>query len=336
MTMSNERIVTTPPPPEVGVLDGAADDQQQPTDLWSQRLGENGRGHVFFKHIRKAGGTSVRFYLQRAMQYHHSNSTYSEQEFEALDWRGCPQHPRWNQTLRITCLRNPLERHMSDFYYSATKQQSTPPSMQRLLELYKKGSYTLEFYNLTQRFMMQWIVDGIAETQASGKFYRYFSDELQVRAFSGDEEVPRNHLNGGSRRHNHCDEIYRIVDPRTSKSSGLPVNHALSDEALRRAKTLLREFDLVLITERLADARHNEMVARALNVPTSVASLAQTKERVMPGARHRSRLIEGLEVHAPHLMELLRHHSQYEQELYEYALELNDELLRQWGRDERS
>lgn len=85
----------------------------------------NKGGYLFFKHIRKAGGTTLYSYLERVMQYHHAlvqqNSSYSwsndkgeisyyEQESHAMDWR-CPKvDDRWNDTLSIISLRHPIER----------------------------------------------------------------------------------------------------------------------------------------------------------------------------------------------------------------------------------
>jgi hypothetical protein len=87
----------------------------------------NKGGYLFFKHIRKAGGTTLYGYLERVMQYHHalkqqnassscSNNkqqgevSYYEQESHAMDWR-CPQiDDRWNDALSIISLRHPIER----------------------------------------------------------------------------------------------------------------------------------------------------------------------------------------------------------------------------------
>ena len=104
--------------------------KQQPLPLinrWQLRGLDrpNKGGYLFFKHIRKAGGTTLYSYLDRVMQYHHAlaqqNSSYSqskhrgeisfyEQEGHAMDWR-CPQiDDRWNDTLSIISLRHPIER----------------------------------------------------------------------------------------------------------------------------------------------------------------------------------------------------------------------------------
>ncbi len=98
--------------------------KQQPLPLinrWQSRgLNRPDKGgYLFFKHIRKAGGTTLYAYLERVMQYHHAlaqqNSSslsisYYEQESHAMDWR-CPQvDDRWNDTLSIISLRHPIER----------------------------------------------------------------------------------------------------------------------------------------------------------------------------------------------------------------------------------
>lgn len=164
---------------------------------WQRRFSSaNGKsgGHLFFKHIRKAGGTTMRKYLDAALEHHgqsrtlqqflnnipdreeatrhfpflnsqqkamaehyydnlnnltnstkaeedepktkttarqqqqqqHDKVYYIEQEFSTMDWECRNTDPRWNaSTLSIILLRQPIERHLSEFFYSGAPARGT-------------------------------------------------------------------------------------------------------------------------------------------------------------------------------------------------------------------
>ena len=78
--------------------------------------------YFFFKHMRKAGGTSLRSYFRDVFQHHGVSCTrddygrikkrgkapeilYVEHEFQTMDSE-CPLHdPRWERSLRVVTLR---------------------------------------------------------------------------------------------------------------------------------------------------------------------------------------------------------------------------------------
>jgi hypothetical protein len=128
-------------------------------DRWNHRFsssvarGKRG-GYIFFKHIRKAGGTTLRTYIRNVFEYHglsrdvadyenmrkvattynqtNTNTTglsskydisYVEQEYFPLDWQCSRIDPRWQESLSIIVLRHPIERHLSEFFFSGIDQE---------------------------------------------------------------------------------------------------------------------------------------------------------------------------------------------------------------------
>ena len=48
----------------------------------------------------------------------HYQVHYIEHEFLPMDWK-CPSiDPRWKESLRIIVLRHPIERHLSEYFFS--------------------------------------------------------------------------------------------------------------------------------------------------------------------------------------------------------------------------
>ena len=153
-------------------------------------------GYLFFKHIRKAGGTSVRSYIAKVLWHLQEQASskivprFFEQEFGTMD-RNCPRiDPRWNRTLSIIVMRNPLERHISEFFYSG------PGSKGELATLYKQGrkarKFTDRFFDLVQRELPGWIESGndIAQARKS-TLTRSFVNHYQTLALAGKtDNVP--------------------------------------------------------------------------------------------------------------------------------------------------
>ncbi len=120
---------------------------------WDQRFASSAArgklgGYVFFKHIRKAGGTTLRNYIRNVFEHHglsHDVSDYEqmitnqtnfqlrskydisyvEQEYVPLDWRCSAIDPRWQESLNIIVLRHPIERHMSHFQNNQCNYHAT-------------------------------------------------------------------------------------------------------------------------------------------------------------------------------------------------------------------
>ena len=171
-------------------------------------------GYVFFKHIRKAGGTTLRAYIRNVFDYHGlsrnvsdleqimTNQTnlrnnydisYAEQEFEPMDW-ACPVvDPRFQESLNIVVLRHPIERHLSEFFFSGVKPATKKKvfGSGRIIQrdqLFLNKTYT----NILARFIEEevpyWLeysrINGERNHKDSTMFARWYTDNFQLRGKS--------------------------------------------------------------------------------------------------------------------------------------------------------
>eukprot|EP00569_Conticribra_weissflogii_P001511 CAMPEP_0171354180 /NCGR_PEP_ID=MMETSP0878-20121228/44574_1 /TAXON_ID=67004 /ORGANISM="Thalassiosira weissflogii, Strain CCMP1336" /LENGTH=574 /DNA_ID=CAMNT_0011860145 /DNA_START=195 /DNA_END=1919 /DNA_ORIENTATION=- len=183
-------------------------------------------GIFFFRHIRKAGGTSLRLYFQQVMEHHkqvfaaawpytdgkietldhllgkdNPKILYVEEEFRPMSY-DCPAtDPRWRDTLSVTVLRHPIERHMSEFFYHGPGKALMPLNRTRL---YVDEEYTEKISNFLMEEVPRWIrrTDNARSNHYNEEeeeslenfrlpfFSRHYTDNLQLRAFAGcsDEE----------------------------------------------------------------------------------------------------------------------------------------------------
>lgn len=94
---------------------------------WQRRFSNNNnstRGYFFFKHIRKAGGTTLRGYFKDVFAYHGithitrddyskirkgrrapPDVLYVEHEFQTLDSKCANVDERWDRSLKVVTLR---------------------------------------------------------------------------------------------------------------------------------------------------------------------------------------------------------------------------------------
>eukprot|EP00956_Cyclotella_meneghiniana_P036218 scaffold122836_cov56-Cyclotella_meneghiniana.AAC.7 len=92
---------------------------------WQRRFANTTQGYFFFKHIRKAGGTTLRSYFREVFLYHgithntrddylhlrqgKTNETsdvlYVEHEFQTMDADCASVDDRWNNALTVITLR---------------------------------------------------------------------------------------------------------------------------------------------------------------------------------------------------------------------------------------
>eukprot|EP00804_Cyclotella_cryptica_P009965 CCRYP_015408-RA/>CCRYP_015408-RA protein AED:0.22 eAED:0.15 QI:0/0/0/1/0/0.5/2/0/502 len=184
-------------------------------------------GYLFFKHIRKAGGTTLRSYFRHVLQYHGYDGTfpkvfrgvnrtrfppylleeydsivakstvrtntklgdghsggkteypvyYIEQEFDAMDHQ-CPTlDPRWQDSLRVITLRHPVERIVSEFFYSGPGRYH--PMNRTRLHL-NDTSYLAELSNMLQRKIPEWMGKNYSRRRETRE-NRYRKDEIQNR-----------------------------------------------------------------------------------------------------------------------------------------------------------
>lgn len=90
---------------------------------WQRRFSNTSQGYFFFKHIRKAGGTTLRSYFRDVFKYHgiqhitrddyfkikkgtsSPDVLYVEHEFQTMDSECANDDGRWNRSLRVITLR---------------------------------------------------------------------------------------------------------------------------------------------------------------------------------------------------------------------------------------
>ena len=171
-------------------------------------------GYLFLRHNRKAGGTSLRAYFRDVLAYHnitrnlddwraakdgakqpdHYQVHYIEHEFQAMDWQ-CPSvDPRWNESLSIIVLRHPIERHLSEFFFSGSGKKFYPIDRGKL---YVNETYTGELSAFLEEWIPKWMkrkgtrntVKAQQEKDITGMFNmifgRFYTDNFQLRSLAG-------------------------------------------------------------------------------------------------------------------------------------------------------
>lgn len=79
---------------------------------------------------------------------------YIEHEFLAMD-ADCPNiDPRWEESLRVIVLRHPIERHLSEFFFSGPGKEFYPINKQ---QLYKNATYTNELASFMKEWVPKWM-----------------------------------------------------------------------------------------------------------------------------------------------------------------------------------
>lgn len=171
----------------------------------SEARGKEG-GYLFFRHTRKAGGTSLRDYFRDVLRYHNITRTlqdyklaktkeegryqihYIEHEFQPMDWK-CPAvDPRWRESIRVIVFRHPVERHLSEFFFSGPG--NTFPIDKG--SLYLNKTYTDELKTKLGKALPWWMKgkgnfhkrDNI-EGKLNMIFSRHYTDNFQLRALAG-------------------------------------------------------------------------------------------------------------------------------------------------------
>lgn len=102
---------------------------------------------------------------------------YTEQEFQSMDWECSKVDPRWNHTLSIIMLRNPIERHLSEFFYSGPGQIRL-----NVKKLHVNKKYTQEVRELLLTELPDWLNGPKNEKKILGRWY---TDNFHIRALAG-------------------------------------------------------------------------------------------------------------------------------------------------------
>jgi len=121
--------------------------------------------------------------------------SYVEQEFEPMDWQCSAFDPRWQESLNIIVLRHPIERHLSEFFFSGV----TPATKNKIFgknrriiqkdQLFLNKTYT----NILARFIYEevprWMeyskIGRKRKYKATTMFARWYQDNFQLRALAG-------------------------------------------------------------------------------------------------------------------------------------------------------
>ena len=334
-------------------------------------------GYIFNKHLRKCGGTTLRQYLEDVCLYYQNlkqhvddsdaqigNVTYYEQEAYAMDWQ-CPKHDaqRWRDSLSVVALRSPIERHLSEFFYSG------PGRFGRLKELHKEQNYNDgEFAHLLRIELPKWIEEGMAVTRKRGCLRRHFSDEFQVRALSGElsgndkgplpYSQPRQDrsvhilINGTFVNNAQCGNCNIFCDGPCSYGNhwrgGFRGGGEITNQSLKKAKSVLRNFDVVLITEMMSEDNTVQMMADITGVPlgnqNNGASLLIDEKKVRASGQAMATVEQKMTYYqsilkkakVDDMLKLIERHSQYEILLYEEATQINREIVAQWKEERKS
>jgi len=196
------------------------DDHEPYLNRWQRRFASSKArnkkgGYLFFRHMRKAGGTTLRGYFRDVLAYHNMTVEmndyaraksgreqtdkyqihYIEQEFQTMDWK-CPTvDPRWRESMRIIVLRHPIERHLSEFFFSGAGKKFFPVSKQQLS---LNETYTKELSSFLSDQVPLWMKRiGVKRKRNRAKnqegiegrfnmiFGDYYTDNFQLRALAG-------------------------------------------------------------------------------------------------------------------------------------------------------
>ncbi|KAL3786182.1 hypothetical protein HJC23_001258 [Cyclotella cryptica] len=352
--------------------------------------------YLFFKHIRKAGGTTLRNYLNQVLNYHNNprtaadfihsvpkeeiddkfllqlqrfpsvgaedfqlmqetilllNSTnatttvpkskndidrkqhavtihYAEQEFSAMDWECRRLDPRWENTLSVILLRHPIERHLSEFFYSGPGSKMTLDTT----KLYSNTQYRRGLRKMLQNELPTWLNDTHGDKRTMNWYLgRYYTDNFQLRALGGcasgacldsknltvQEDMlikqgMQMYFNVTSSSHNGACTMYfnskvKIMDPcrfrdRSSKMRNLcpndcdtPCRYPVSawgkvDRTdLDRAISALNGYDVVFLTETLDDDDQSSFLADVMGVPRNATFSLRKKNTNTPKSSEREK-----------------------------------------------
>ena len=104
----------------------------------------NGGGSVYFKHLRKAGGTTVRAFLKKVYDLKHEEGkelyTSHHSEFPFFSYHCLSVSPL---TVYITSLRDPIERAISLYYYDGPGKQNPESSVEEWHDWLNAGTQKL-------------------------------------------------------------------------------------------------------------------------------------------------------------------------------------------------
>jgi len=226
-----------------------------------------GRGRVYFRHFRKCAGTSIRAWLvdglrailrpparlalpgnrrtgqqkSNAEPVNETNAAYAEMEFSEFPVFCLAVAPR---TVFVTCLRDPVARHVSEFYYHGYGKRlrggprnATAAAVQWRLWVAARGSWK----------------------RNAG----HYMDNYYTRGLTG---LCAPHIKNDERALSVCGGAWGAWGG-GCRWDDWRVGRNVSAADLAFASAVLERFDVVLVTELLGRPRTVAHVARLLGFP---------------------------------------------------------------------
>ena len=395
-------------------------------DRWNHRFsssaarGKRG-GYVFFKHIRKAGGTTLRTYIRYVFEYHglsrdvadyenmraaatshnQTNTTglsskydisYSEQEYFPLDWQCSRIDPRWEESLSIIVLRHPIERHLSEFFFSGIDQEkkvSIFGKQRRVIDrqalFHNNKTYIDTLAQFIAKEVPYWIENSKSDGNIVAKrngymFSRWYQDNFQLRALAGcssgeclerkqaKQPIEMENMTKAIKEYHPLNYSYSIPEPictqffrenflfdicngktgqvsRDQCSIGCDgpcsfptvAEGSLDESDVEHATEALKEFDAILLMEKLKYADQSAFVSDGMGVPRDAefaldnmsgmnTRVVKTTERELT---HFYRdLLRKLNLNS--VLELLESDNRLEIEFYNRAVDIYDRQMNTW------
>jgi hypothetical protein len=236
---------------------------------WRHRFNETLCVFLYFRHLRKAAGTTVHTYLNKVAVYHEtlrrqrhgipqqksaggivprSNPNkgmvvYATLEFNSMDGQ-CPfVDTKWKDTLSVISLRHPVERTISEFFYSGVLREK------ELMELYRLRNYgNPKFAELLRFHFPNWIEQGLMATHRGrhrGSLGYHFSDEYQTRSLTAvTESVPNSNSYrvGNGPKYTPCNYYDYYTDKDDNNTTTPQVNSNCVDGPCRYGKSYYKSF----------------------------------------------------------------------------------------------
>lgn len=302
---------------------------------------------------------------------------YAEQEFSAMDWQCSQVDPRWNSTLSVIMLRHPIERHLSEFFYSG------PGSSLGLDAKKLFGDKNSQYKKRVRKKLVEELPNWLNETggdKRSTNWYlgRYYTDNFQLRALAGcsygdcmeqknltiDENTTilqgiEDSLNISYTKPNGACTMYfsekvKIIEPcrsysRSSKgkfkqlcpkgcdspcrypvAAWGPVEYA----DLSRAIQALESYDAIFLTETLDNDDQSAFLADIMGVPRNASFSLRSKNTNTKKSSEREKthfyrdLLLNLTLDG--LYERIHKENALELEFFDYAVDLNRQMIEQW------
>lgn len=218
----------------------------------------NGTGAIFFQHVRKAGGTSLKEFLRSQYAYNKQPSVQIVHSEFAKIHSSC-MHTVYNSVAFVTSLRHPVCRALSEFVYVGFGTLDTRTdgckanfSAKRYFRLAYKLGHPAVMAHVTRNMLLAWLDnshqmgDGDHLGELAGGIYR---PNTMIRSFgAGDCRVHVGFAKECAKDPPAAEAVVGNQLPRLVTCTGRN-NTRLDASRLEAAKDTLRQFDGILIVE---------------------------------------------------------------------------------------